>query len=199
MRKYSYRWLFWTVALIGCPLDIGAKYAVFGWLDEGKNYIEVDGLQHRGYEIIPHMFSLVRQEHLNKGALFGLGNDPDNGHVFNWVFAGVSLIAAILIICWGTRPSVAHDLLLTMSLGLILAGALGNLYDRLVFQGVRDFIWVYYESPEGFWHFPVFNLADSFLTIGAGLLLLQTFLPRKTPEAPRPVAAGDAASVSAHP
>jgi lipoprotein signal peptidase len=59
---------------------------------------------------------------------------------------------------------------LCAALGLILAGTLGNLYDRVIFDGVRDFLYFYWIE------WPVFNLADCFLVCGAGLLLLQAFL-----------------------
>jgi len=56
-----------------------------------------------------------------------------------------------------------------MALGLILAGTLGNLYDRVVFGGVRDFLFFYYIN------WPVFNVADCCLVCGAFLLLIQAF------------------------
>jgi lipoprotein signal peptidase len=77
---------------------------------------------------------------------------------------------------------------LCAALGLILAGTLGNLYDRLVFNGVRDFLhWDY------FYDWPVFNVADCCLVCGAGLLLLQAFgkqAPRNSPEPAAPVLTG---------
>ena len=71
------------------------------------------------------------------------------------------------------------------ALGLILAGTVGNLYDRLVFNGVRDFLHFYYVE------WPVFNFADCCLVVGAGLLLVQAmFAP---PHRGEPVlAAGEA-------
>jgi lipoprotein signal peptidase len=84
----------------------------------------------------------------------------------------VSLAAAIAILIWGMRPTTAREKWLMAALGLILAGTVGNLYDRLVFNGVRDFLHFYY------FEWPVFNLADCFLVVGAGMLLLQAiFVP----------------------
>jgi lipoprotein signal peptidase len=191
VKLRSYGWLFWALACFGLAADLGSKYAVNAWLDQGKNHIEVGGLEHRGYAIIPRMFSLVRQEGLNKGALFGMGNDPEHGYKANWVFAGVSTLAAIGIIIWSFRPTVRGSWVLSIALGLILAGALGNLFDRVVMGGVRDFIWVYYQSAEDGllkFNFPVFNIADSCLCVGAAILLLQTFFtpaPKKN-QAPAP-------------
>ena len=82
----------------------------------------------------------------------------------------VSLLAALAIIYWSTQPATARDAWLCAALGLILAGTLGNLYDRLLFNGVRDFLhW------NLLFDWPVFNLADCCLVCGAGLLLVQAF------------------------
>ena len=69
----------------------------------------------------------------------------------------------------GTRPTTARDRALCGALGLILAGTLGNLYDRLIFDGVRDFLYFHW------FEWPVFNLADCCLVCGAFLLLVQAF------------------------
>ncbi len=63
-----------------------------------------------------------------------------------------------------------------IALGLILAGTLGNLYDRVVFGGVRNFLYWFYLVD-----WPVFNFADCCLVCGAGLLLLQAFLTEASP------------------
>ena len=85
---------------------------------------------------------------------------------------------------WSTRPSMAQNRLHCGALGLILAGTLGNLYDRLVFNGVRDFL-------HFFWfEFPVFNVADCCLVCGAGVLLTHAFLTRSAAEVNAPAARG---------
>jgi lipoprotein signal peptidase len=151
-------------------LDQAAKHAAFAELSPGEKW-----------EIIPGIFSLVHQERLNHGALFGFLNkpdDPDQARMANGMFLGVSFIAAAIIIVWSFRGSLTKDRWLTVALGLILSGALGNLYDRLVHGGVRDFIWFYYQPdfPVGW---PVFNLADSWLVCGAIMLLLHgIFAPK---------------------
>ena len=90
------------------------------------------------------------------------------------------------ILFWSTRPSLTCDWLLCTALGLILGGTLGNLYDRLVFNGVRDFLHWYYA-----FEWPVFNVADCCLVVGAGLLLTQAVFhrPEQSSEVTRPVAA----------
>jgi lipoprotein signal peptidase len=183
----SYRWLFLVLAGLGAAADLATKYAVFDWM------LPANGQTH---EIVPGMFSLVHQETLNHGALWGIFSD--HGEMANRVFAGFCFLAVFIILACALHPRSRGDLLLNTSLGLILAGALGNLYDRLVFGGVRDFIWVYYRRagdihPQEFpFNFPVFNLADSFLVCGAGLLLLQSFFGHAEPTpAATPAAAAE--------
>lgn len=119
------------------------------------------------------------QTSLNEGALFGVGSGL-------WpLFAALSLGAAVGIFFWLFAVGAARDWLLTIALGIVTAGILGNLYDRLALPGlvwhtpgdnhlpgdsvhaVRDFILVMI----GPWRWPTFNLADSSLVCGAGLLI----------------------------
>ena len=87
------------------------------------------------------------------------------------MFAAVSFLAAVGIAYWSRRPATRGDRILCAALGLILAGTIGNLYDRLVFDGVRDFLHWY-----RWFDWPVFNIADCCLVFGAGLLLAHAFL-----------------------
>lgn len=163
----SYRHLFWVLGLIGLTADLASKHAMFAWKAPGEEY-----------EIISGIFSLIHNDRLNQGALFGIGDN--HGSTSNRLFAAVSGVAVVFIIGWSMKSSTARDRLLCMALGLVLGGALGNLYDRVVFGGVRDFIWVRY----GRFDWPVFNVADSCLVCGAGLLLLQAFFtPQADPSA----------------
>jgi len=134
---------------------------------------------------------------VNHGALFGLGQDDEStpgshnkNRLANSVFALISLIAAGVIAFWSFRPAATRDWVLSAALGLILGGTLGNLYDRLVFNGVRDFLYFHWIE------WPVFNIADCCLVCGASLLLVQA-LWRATPatapaEAPCPPVAAEA-------
>src|SRR5579871_1056888 len=129
---------------------------------------------------------------VNHGALFGLGGERetlphaifaglgswlglDPATMANMVFAAVGVLAVLAIAYWSTRRTTASDACLCAALGLILAGTLGNLYDRLVFNGVRDFLYFHW------FEFPVFNIADSCLVCGAFLLLIQAFWSRPAP------------------
>jgi signal peptidase II len=118
------------------------------------------------------------QTSLNEGALFGLGQGKA------WLFAGFSVCAAVAIVYWLFVVGAAQDRLLTVALGGVLAGVLGNLYDRLGMwwtsdipthyprYAVRDWILLQY----GNWVWPNFNVADMLLVGGAGLLILHTWL-----------------------
>jgi signal peptidase II len=189
MAEKSYRGLLWTLVLTGLILDQSSKYLVFHWLyNEGK------GGQ---YEIVPGAFKLLTQftgpadtaggilttlrtasgdslPRVNHGALFGikLGLGDNDAWFANLVFAIVSLAAAIAITAWSTRKATARDPILCAALGLILGGTLGNLYDRLIFGGVRDFLYFYWIE------WPVFNVADCCLVCGAFLLMAQALLTR---------------------
>lgn len=115
----------------------------------------------------------VSGEHLpyvNRGALFGWGGGHGDGADLNTLFAVVSFLAALGITYWSTRPNTRRDRILCAALGLILAGTMGNLYDRIVFSGVRDFLHWY-----KWYDWPVFNIADCCLVCGAGLLLAHAF------------------------
>jgi lipoprotein signal peptidase len=202
--KRSYRWLLWTLAVLGFALDQGTKYGVFEALHDDA----MQSLTHRTERVvIPNALQFIveytpdawpedagplqtwsgeHQPHVNRGAFSGLGNGDDGGADFNLIFAVISVLAAGAIVWWSTRRTVTRDGLLCVALGLMLAGTLGNLYDRIVFDGVRDFL---------YWHFIiptlVFNLADFFLVCGAGLLLIQAFCgrPAKEEVAARPAMA----------
>jgi signal peptidase II len=193
----SFRGLLWGLALFGALLDQTTKYGIFKWLHdsptESRIFTAQGAVQQGEYVVVPGAFKLLAQFDLdkeqgtgalatlrtlflqaspkvNQGALFGLGGDYAS--LANALFAAVSIVAAIAILYWSTRRTTARDWALCAALGLILAGTLGNLYDRIVFNGVRDFL--YFHLIE----WPVFNVADCCLVCGAFLLLAQAFLGR---------------------
>src|SRR5438270_12314550 len=165
MTDRSFRSLFLALALAGLLVDQASKYLVFQWLH--NDY----------YVIVPGLFQIeARQDPgttlplVNQGALFGFLRD--HGTLANAIFAVVSIAAAAAILFWATRRSTGRDWSLCAALGLILAGTLGNLYDRIVFNGVRDFLHLHYRNE---FSWPVFNVADCCLVCGAFLLLAQAF------------------------
>ncbi|MCB1615315.1 MAG: signal peptidase II, partial [Pseudomonadales bacterium] len=86
---------------------------------------------------------------------------------------GISALVSVVLVIWIARLDRAKNLL-AAALTLVLAGALGNLYDRVFYGYVVDFVDIYYRQ----WHWPAFNLADSVICLGAALLLLDAFLDR---------------------
>ncbi len=199
MADRTYRWLLVTLAVIGLSADQASKYGVFKWLYRGG---ELSGGIGNESDVVPGWFKLIAQfDHetpvcdcgfsglqtwstngapvmprVNHGALFGLGQGQKGNA--NGFFAVVSLAAAIAIVIWGTRRHTARERGLMAALGLILGGTVGNLYDRIVFGGVRDFLYFYKVE------WPVFNVADCCLVVGAALLLIQAVFVSPAPEAP---------------
>jgi signal peptidase II len=88
-----------------------------------------------------------------------------------WLFAAIALAAAVLIVALLRRGGNA---LYCAGLALILGGALGNLCDRIVLGRVVDFLLFHYAG----WAYPAFNLADSAITVGAALLIVDSFRRR---------------------
>jgi signal peptidase II len=87
-----------------------------------------------------------------------------------WLFAGLAVVMSGIIAVWLYRLQ-KHETLMAVALALILGGAIGNLIDRVAYGYVIDFLDVYYQD----WHWPAFNIADSAICIGVGLMLLESF------------------------
>ncbi len=83
-----------------------------------------------------------------------------------WFFTGVGIIAALIMI-WLIRKN-AHQTIFSLALSLVLSGAIGNVIDRIIYGAVVDFVDVHYMG----WHWPAFNIADSAITIGVILLIV---------------------------
>ena len=104
----------------------------------------------------------------NPGIAFGMLND---GNV-KWLLVGISVVAIAVVIFYLMRTG-AYNRLLLVALSLLAGGITGNLIDRIRMGRVIDFIEVYYKTS----HFPVFNVADTAITIGAMLLAYDLFFP----------------------
>ncbi len=117
------------------------------------------------------IFSLLDITRLhNTGAAFSLF--ANMGGWQKWFFVGLGLGVSLLILVWLVRLQVPQHRRLAAGLALILGGAIGNVIDRLIHGHVIDFIHVHY----GDWYYPAFNVADSAITVGAVILVLDTFL-----------------------
>lgn len=159
-------------------LDLWSKAAVFEWLqrlDAEHSLPLAPGLARPCYPLAGDWLALMLQ--LNPGAAFGQFDE------FPYLLIG-GRVAAGLFLGWLVLRSRTGRPVFNLALVLVLAGALGNLYDNLLrtrnlvldaeylnrpFMPVRDFIDVYFSVWN--WHFPTFNVADSCITVGAILLL----------------------------
>jgi len=103
----------------------------------------------------------------NTGAAFSFLSDASGWQ--RWFFTLVALAVSSGILLWMKRLS-ATQVWLAVSLGMILGGALGNVYDRVTLGYVVDFIQVYYDR----WYWPAFNVADSAITVGAVILVIDS-------------------------
>jgi signal peptidase II len=128
------------------------------------------------YTVIPGFFNIIHTE--NPGAAFSLfaGAQPEWRTFF---LVGLSATALVLIgvLLWQHGGRMGESRVLRFGLSLIMGGALGNLYDRVLVGTVTDFVELY---VNGF-HWPAFNVADSAITIGAALVLLDMFQSSKRP------------------
>ena len=122
--------------------------------------------------VIPH-FTISHV--LNTGAAFSMFAQSMSPALVRGVLIAFSAIAVVVVL--GMIWKVGRRWTITgCALGLILGGALGNLYDRIAFRYVIDFLWV----QLGSYHYPDFNIADSAIVTGACLLLLEIFRTPKT-------------------
>ncbi len=89
-----------------------------------------------------------------------------------WLFTGLSIVVSAALLLWLRRLKARSQGLLSCAVSLILAGALGNVIDRIRLGRVIDFVMVYWDEHM----FPIFNVADSAITVGAAFLLLDALL-----------------------
>ncbi|MEJ6558417.1 MAG: signal peptidase II [Candidatus Thioglobus sp.] len=150
MTQYKYYFL----SLILVIADQLTKMMVLGSL---KLYESIE---------ITSFFSLTHVH--NYGAAFSFLADEDGWQ--QYFLVSISVIASIAIILWMSKTSTKQPYKL-IALSLILSGAIGNLIDRAVFGFVIDFINLHYQD----FYWPVFNVADTAITLGVILLLLVDF------------------------
>lgn len=138
--------------------------AFFGLDRWSKVAIEASLPLYSSRPLIPNFFDLVHTR--NTGMAFSLLNDA-GPLVREWLLPGLSAVAVIFVLVFLWRTDLSDRRVMT-GLTLVLAGAAGNLYDRAMYGFVVDFLDVYVAD----WHWPAFNVADSCITLGAALLLL---------------------------
>lgn len=170
--------VFAVVVLAAAALDLWSKYEAFKRLGPYRENVGA----HR-VTAIPHVmrFELAT----NKGVAWGMFADKDP----RWIFVSLGLLALpLIIVFWLKQKDPSWPV--TWGLAMIAGGTIGNLYDRVAFGHVRDFIYVFVIN------FPVFNIADSWICVGAALFAMEPLLMRKKAaaagEAPKPEAPGPA-------
>ena len=135
-------------------------------LDQVSKWVVDSSMQlYQSIPLVPY-FNLTYVR--NTGAAFSFLSEA--GGWQRWFFAGLAIVISIVIAVWLARLK-QHETLLAVALSLVLGGAIGNLIDRLAYGYVLDFLDVYYQT----WHWPAFNIADSAITLGVVLMLLESF------------------------
>ena len=122
-------------------------------------------LMHEPVAVLPFFnFTLMH----NTGAAFSFL--ADQGGWQRWFLAALALGVSIVLAVWLYRLK-AHETWLALALSLVLGGAIGNLIDRVYYGYVIDFIDIYYNTS----HWPAFNIADSAISVGAVMLVIDAF------------------------
>lgn len=152
----NYRWLILTVIVL--VLDQWTKQLALAHL-----------LPYQPVEVMPH-FNLKLA--FNTGAAFSFL--ADQGGWQRWFFVVLTFVISIVLMVWLYRLEKAQRML-ALALTLILGGALGNVYDRLLYGHVVDFIDWYAAG----YHWPAFNIADAAIVGGALLLFVDSFMSKK--------------------
>ncbi|MFC0474805.1 signal peptidase II [Robertmurraya beringensis] len=140
---------YYIIALIVIILDQWTKWLVVKRMELGESIT-----------VIENWFYIT--SHRNRGAAWGILQGQ------MWFFYLITVIVIIGIVYY-IQKAAKGKMLLGVALGLMLGGAIGNFYDRVVHKEVVDFIHTYIFN----YNFPIFNIADSALVIGVGLLMIQ--------------------------
>ncbi len=156
--KRDWRPGFFLLAVLVIALDRASKLWIQKHILEGRNIV-----------VIPHIFRLTHV--LNEGAAFSLFNDTP-ANPTRWALTGFSLVAAVVVLVLlfriGRRFSIT-----ALGLALVLGGAIGNMWDRIQYKMVTDFL----EVTIVRYHWPDFNVADSAIVVGGLLLVVGALFP----------------------
>jgi signal peptidase II len=157
------------------PWLLGISLAVIAADQLSKRWVAARIPMGGAIPVIPRILRITHWT--NDGAAFSLFADTASPNTVRWVLTSFSLIAAVIVLVALVRLGQRFTAT-TVALALILAGALGNVHDRILYGSVTDFIEVHIFS----YHWPDFNIADSAIVTGACLLLLDSLLPKKHEE-----------------
>ena len=154
-------WLWLTVLVF--VLDQASKFYFEGALNLYQQIV-----------VIPDLFSWTLA--YNTGAAFSFLAGQSGWQ--RWLFALIAIVVSVVLVVWLKRLKPSETWL-AIALALVLGGALGNLVDRVLFGHVIDFILVHWQNR---WYFPAFNLADSAITVGAIMLVIDMFISKQSGE-----------------
>lgn len=157
-RQLPWRW--WAIALLVVVLDQITKHLALAFIDLYEQHT------------VTSFFYLTLR--YNEGAAFSFLHDA--GGWQRWFFAVIAGVVSVVLAVWIARiHRQPGKMLETLALALILGGAIGNLYDRIVLGHVVDFIVWHYQERE----WPAFNIADAGICVGAALLFVDMFKGQK--------------------
>ena len=139
-----------------------------------KAFFQSELTMYQQIVVIPDLFSWTLA--YNTGAAFSFLAGQSGWQ--RWLFALIAIVVSVVLVVWLKRLKPSETWL-AIALALVLGGALGNLVDRVLFGHVIDFILVHWQNR---WYFPAFNLADSAITVGAIMLVIDMFTSKQSGE-----------------
>ncbi|WP_438351829.1 signal peptidase II [Paenibacillus sp. FA6] len=148
--------VYYIIAVVAFLVDQGTKYLIASRMELTEQI-----------PVIGNFFLIT--SHRNRGAAFGILEDQ------RWFFIVITTIVVVAIIWYLQKVMKTSNKLLPLALGLVLGGALGNFIDRVIAGEVVDFL----QFNFGSYTFPIFNVADSCIVVGVGLIILDSFLDMK--------------------
>lgn len=134
-----------------------------------KVWVDSNLSLHQSIPVMPS-FSITYAH--NYGAAFSFLSEA--GGWQRWFFAVLAIAVSVGIVIY-LKKLKPEEKLLAVSLSLILGGAIGNIVDRVIYGYVIDFLDVYYQV----YHWPIFNIADSAITVGVALMLIESFMEKE--------------------
>lgn len=161
------RWWPFVLTLLILVLDRATKYLIETKLNAWDTIV-----------VIPGLFQIIHTR--NTGIAFSMfaNTSEGRGNPLLVVFSITVMVLVTSLLWTACKPASKEHWTLRAALALVLGGAVGNLYDRVVFGSVTDFLDLYWRGH----HFPIFNIADSAITVGAALLLLNLWMVRRPAE-----------------